>query len=81
MTFMRSLSQLTFLANSTKLVRFTIIIPDHRQMNASKTERMKKSFARIGISIWNSTPYSVKSAYSILNTNSETKLNKYFLKL
>ena len=55
---------MTFLANSPKLVRFTI--PDHRQMNASKTERMKKSFARIGISIWNSTPYSVKSAYSIL---------------
>ena len=66
MTFMRSLSQVTFLANSPKLVRFTIIIPDHRQMNASKIERMKKSFARIGISIWNSTPYSVKSAYSIL---------------
>ena len=57
---------MTFLANSPKLVRFTIIIPDHRQMNASKTERMKKSFARIGISIWNSTPYSVKSAYSML---------------
>ena len=81
MTFMRSLSQVTFLANSPKLVRFTIIILDHRQMNASKTERMKKSFARIGILIWNSTPYSVKSAYSILNTSSETKLNKYFLKL
>ena len=81
MTFMRSLSQVTFLANSPKLVRFTITIPDHRQMNSSKTERMKKSFARIGISIWNSTPYSVKSALSILNTSSETKLNKYFLKL
>ena len=79
MTFMRSLSQLTFLANSSKLVRFTVIIPDHRQMNASKTERMKNSSARIGISIWNSTPYSIKSALSILS--SETKLNKYFLKL
>ena len=30
-------------------------------MKASKTERMKKSFASIGISIWNSIPYSVKS--------------------
>ena len=30
-------------------------------VKASKTERMKKSFARIGISIWNSIPYSVKS--------------------
>ena len=81
MTFMRSLSQLTFLANSSKLVRFTIIIPGHRQMNVSKTERMKKSFATMGISIWNSTSYSVKSALNILNKSSETKLNKYFLKL
>ena len=30
-------------------------------VKASKTERMKKSFARIGVSIWNSIPYSVKS--------------------
>ena len=30
-------------------------------VKASKTERVKKSFARIGVSIWNSIPYSVKS--------------------
>ena len=30
-------------------------------VKASKTEGMKKSFARIGVSIWNSIPYSVKS--------------------
>ena len=30
-------------------------------VKASKTERMLKTFARIGVSIWNSIPYSVKS--------------------
>ena len=47
--------------------------------NFKKTERMKKSFARIGVSIWNSIPYTLLNL--LVNTSSETKLNKYFLKL
>lgn len=47
--------------------------------NFKKTERMKKSFAGIGVSIWNSIPYTLLNL--LVNTSSETKLNKYFLKL
>ena len=47
--------------------------------NFKKTEWMKKSFAGIGASIWNSIPYTLLNL--LVNTSSETKLNKYFLKL
>ena len=73
---MSSPSQLKLLASSPKL--------DHRPIECfyvetSKTEQMKKSFARIGASIWNSIPYTLLNL--LVNTSSETKLNKYFLKL
>ena len=62
--FMSSPSQLTFLANSPKLVRFTNNTRSSSNecfyVKASKTESIKKSFVRIGVSIWNSIPYSVK---------------------
>ena len=73
---MSSPSQLKLLASSPKL--------DHRPIECfyvetSKTEQMKKSFARIGASIWNSIPYTLLNL--LVNTSSETKLSKYFLKL
>ena len=71
MTFISSPSQLTFLANLPKPVRFTIIIPDHRQ-----TERMGRFFARIVGSIWNSIPYSVKS---LSKSKSRNKIKQILL--
>ena len=45
-------------------------------VKASKTERMKKSFARIGVSICNSIPYSVKS---LSKSKSRNKIKQILL--
>ena len=50
-----------------KTIQNIIILRDYLQKNVSlrvkfsRTEKMKKSFTRIGVSIWNSIPLSVKT--------------------
>ena len=49
-----------------KSIQNIIIIRDYLQKNASlsnslELKKMKKSFTRIGVSIWNSIPLSVKT--------------------
>ena len=66
MTFMLTHLLKVFSISLRKSIQNIIIIRDYLQKNASlsnslELKKMKKSFTRIGVSIWNSIPLSVKT--------------------